>query len=139
VALAGIVTAFAMFIPLGPVVSGGLAVVLYHRRTRKAVIAPSIGAKLGALSGATGFAIVAILNFLEVLMFNMGPEIRAKMLEAFEQAATRANAPEVLQMVKSQEDLALVAMVLGTLCGAVVLSTLGGTLGASLLRIKRSK
>jgi hypothetical protein len=143
-ALAGLIAAVLMFIPLGAfglgmIAAGVLAVLFYRRRNPGASLSPGMGARLGALSGMLGFGIFAIFTSIEVLIFHSGGQLRAALLEAVQQSAARASDPQaqqVLDYLKSPPGLALV-MILGLALMFVVfliLSSLGGALGATLLR-----
>jgi hypothetical protein len=143
-ALAGLIAAVLMFIPLGAfglgmIAAGVLAVLFYRRRNPGAGLSPGMGARLGALSGMLGFGIFAVFTSVEVLVFHSGGQLRAALLEAVQQSASRASDPQAQQLLdylKSPPGLALV-MVLGLALMFVVfliLSSLGGALGAMLLR-----
>jgi hypothetical protein len=143
-ALAGLIAAVLMFIPLGAfglgmIAAGVLAVLFYRRRNPLASLSPGMGARLGALSGLLGFGIFAVFTSVEVVAFHSGGQLRAALLEAVQQSAARASDPQaqqILDYLKSPPGLALV-MVLGLAFMFVVfliLSSLGGALGAMLLR-----
>lgn len=143
-ALAGVIAALLMFIPLGAfglgMMAGGiLAVLFYRRRNPGAEVTPGMGARLGAASGALGFGVFAIFTAIEVLVFHSGGQLRAALLEAIQQSAARSSEPQaqqVLEYLKSPPGLALM-MGLGLIVMFVVfliLSSLGGAVGAALLR-----
>jgi hypothetical protein len=145
-ALAGLIAAVLMFIPLGAfglgmIAAGVLAVLFYRRRNPIGILTPGMGARLGAVSGMLGFAIFAVFTSVEVLVFHSGGQLRAALLEAVQQSASRTSDPQaqqVLAYLKSPPGLALV-MVLGLALMFVVFlifSSLGGALGAVLLRRK---
>jgi hypothetical protein len=145
-ALAGLVAALLMFIPLGAfglgmIAAGVLAVLFYRRRDPSSNLTAGMGARLGALSGTLGFAIFAIFTAMEVLVFHSGGELRSALLQAIQQSAARSSDPQAQQIVeylKSPPGLALV-MGLGLVVMFVVFlafSTLGGALGAALMRRK---
>jgi len=112
--------------------------VLYGRRCPTAVITTGVGARLGAASGGIGFGIAAVLTSVGMLLFPTGNEMRDRMLEAIEQSAARYPAPEAqatIQYLKSPQGLTIM-LALGlamTLAFFVVLSTLGGVIGASVV------
>ncbi len=135
-----------MIIPLGAfglgmLAVGALSVLLYRRRNPAANLTPGMGARLGAVSGALGFGIFAILTSVEMLVFRSGGQLRAALLEAVQQSAARSSDPQaqqLLEYLKTPQGLALV-MVLGLIVMFVaflVFSSLGGALGAALLRRK---
>jgi hypothetical protein len=145
-ALAGLIAAVLMFIPLGAfglgmIAAGVLAVLFYRRRNADANLSPGMGARLGAISGMLGFGIFAVFTSVEVLVFHSGGQLRAALLEAVQQSASRTADPQaqqILDYLKSPPGLALV-MVLGLAVMFVVFlifSSLGGALGAVLLRRK---
>ena len=143
-ALAGLIAAFLMFIPLGAfglgMTAGGILSVLFYRRRNPGVgVSPGMGARLGAVSGALGFGIFAIFTAIEVMVFHSGGQLRASLLEAIQQSAARsseAQAQQALEYLKSPAGLALM-MGLGlavVLVLFLLLSTLGGALAAAWLR-----
>jgi hypothetical protein len=145
-ALAGFLAAVLMLIPLGAfglgiLAAGILSVLFYHRKTPVANITPGVGARLGALSGMLGFSMFAILTAVESLVFRSGGELRAALLAAIEKSAARSSDPQAQQMInylKSPPGLALVMAVglLVMLFAFLIFSTLGGVIGAILLRRK---
>lgn len=126
---------------LGMLAAGALSVALYRRRNPVANLTPAMGARLGALSGALGFAIFALLTSVGIVVFRSGGQLRAALLEAVQQSATRSSDPQVQQLLeylRTPQGLALM-MILGLLVMFVaflVFSSLGGALGAALLRRK---
>lgn len=121
--------------------AGALAVLLYRRRYPSASLTPGTGARLGALSGILGSAMFAIFAALEMAVSRTGGQLRATLLEAVQQSASRSSDPqaqELLQWFKTPQGLTLI-MVLGLIVMFVVFlifSSLGGALGAVLLRKK---
>jgi hypothetical protein len=145
-ALSGLVAALLMLTPLGAfglgmLAAGILCVFLYRRVDPFLNLTPWTGARLGAASGAMGFAILMTIFAIGVAAFNAGGEIHQKMLDAIQQAAARSSDPQAQQAVeffKTAPGLTLF-MILGSilLCIMFVLfSGLGGALGAVLLRRK---
>ncbi|HXZ41243.1 MAG TPA: zinc ribbon domain-containing protein [Terriglobales bacterium] len=145
-ALAGLIAAVLMFIPLGAfglgmIAAGVLAVLFYRRRNPVGNLSPGMGARLGAVGGTLGFGIFAIFTAIEVLVFHSGGQLRAALLEAIQQSAARTSDPQaqqILDYLKSPPGLALV-MGLGLAVMFVVFlifSSLGGALAAALLRRK---
>ena len=143
-ALAGVIAALLMFIPLGAfglgMAAGGILAVLFYRRRNPGVdVTPGMGARMGAVTGALGFGVFAVFTAIEVLVFHSGGQLRAALLEAIQQSAARSSEPQaqqLLEYLKSPPGLALM-MGLGLLLMFVVflvLSCLGGALAAALLR-----
>jgi hypothetical protein len=126
---------------LGMLAAGALSVVLYRRRNPAANLTPGVGARLGAVSGALGFGIFAVLTSIEMVVFRSGGQLRAALIEAVQQSAARSSDPQaqqLLEYLKTPQGLALV-MVLALIvmfAAFLVFSSLGGALGAALLRRK---
>ncbi len=146
-AQAGLIAAALMAIPLGAsfglgmLAAGFLSVLFYRRRVFGANLTSGLGMRLGALSGLFGFGIFAVLSALETAVFHSGGELRAALMQAVEQAASRnadPQAQQMLQWLKTSQGLMLV-MILGLVVMFflfVILSSLGGVLGAVALRRK---
>jgi hypothetical protein len=145
-ALAGLIAAVMMLIPvgafgLGMLAAGALSVMFYRRRNPVANVTPGAGARLGALSGILGFGIFAIFTAIEMLVFRSGGQLRDALLQAIQQSAARSSDPQaqqVLEYLKSPQGLALM-MVLGFVMmglAFLIFSSLGGALAAVLLRRK---
>ncbi len=137
--------AFGLMVPLlAGLGAGVLAVSLYRRSNPAWNVNARSGAKLGAVSGIFFFVIAAVMESLAVVVFHVGGEIRQKMLEGLQQAATRSSDPQVqaaFDRLKTPEGIALmfafgllvlfiVAIAAGSLAGALT--------GAFLGRRKRS-
>ena len=145
-ALAGLIAAFLMFIPLsafglGMIAAGILSVVFYRRRIPASNLSPAMGARLGAVSGAMGFGIFAVFSAVGTLVFHSGGELRTALLEAIQQSAARSADPQVqkaFDYLKTPPGLALM-MGLGlgfVLVTFLILSSLGGAVGAAMMRKK---
>jgi len=143
VAIALIVTRLAAF-GVAMLAAGALAVVFYHRRNPGANLSAGAGARLGAVSGALGFGILTIVFAFGTAVLHSGAELRQKMLDAVQQAASRSSDPQAAQAVeflKTPQGL-VVAMILGlilTFVAFVLFSSLGGVMGATLLRRKDAR
>jgi len=146
-ALAGLIAACLMFVPLGAfgigMLAGGVLALLFYRRRRPfGQLTPGMGAQLGAVSGVFGFVIFALFTAIEVLVFHSGGQLRAALLEAVEQSASRASDPQaqqVLNYLKSPPGLALV-MAIGLAVMFVMfllLSSVAGAVTAAFLRRRR--
>ena len=120
--------------------AGFLCVIFYRQRCRVASIGPRIGAKLGALAGAIGAAILAALLGLGLAM-GMGPKVQETFLKQLQDYAAQNSdprVPQVLELAKTHDGFVLM-LTLGlvmTFAASVLLSALGGLLGAILLRRK---
>jgi hypothetical protein len=140
---AGVIAAVLMIIPLGAsaalgmLAAGFLSVLFYRRRVPDANPAPGIGARLGAVSGALGFVFFGLLTAL----FRAGGEFRSALGQAVEQAAARNSDPQaqqVFQYLKTPQGLDLV-LIMGLIMMLIVflmVSSLGGAIGAAMLRRK---
>ena len=124
---------------VGMVAAGAIAVVLYCRRISAPAITAGIGAKVGALSGAIGFAIFGVFLGLDVTIFHSGAELREAMTRAVEQAAARAADPQaqsVASWLKSPDGMVLMMefVLFFTFVIFLILASIGGALGAALMR-----
>jgi len=145
-AVAGLVAAILMLIPLGAfglgmLAAGALSVLLYQRRNADASLTAGVGARLGALSGMLGFAIFAFLTAAETFLFHTGGELRTALLEAIKQSAAHSSDPQtklVIEYLQSPPGLILVmaAGVIVMLFAFLIFSCLGGVIGAILMRPK---
>jgi hypothetical protein len=145
-AWAGLIAALALMIPLGGFIlatlaAGALSVLLYRRRRPNTDLTPGTGARLGAASGVIGFGLAAVLLAVSVVLFHTGGELRGLLLDAVQQQAARNPNPEaqqVLAFFKSPEGFAVI-MIVGLVMmflAVLIFSSIGGALGASLLRRK---
>jgi hypothetical protein len=146
VAVSGFLSALLMLVPLGGfglgmLAAGVLAVLLYRRRVPDANLTPGAGLRLGAASGAIGFAAFAVFTAAEVFVFHGAGDINAAMVQAVNQAVARSSDPQArqaLEYLKTAQGLNLV-MALGLMVmflAFLIFSSLGGAIGAVLLRRK---
>jgi len=131
--IAALVTSFGLMVPLLAVLGAGfLAVNLYHRRNPAWNVNARSGAQLGAVCGLLFFGISAVLETLAVELFHTGGQVRQKMLEALQQAASRSNDPQVqaaFDHLKTPEGLVLM-LVFGLVFLLVVSIAAGSVAGA---------
>lgn len=142
---AGSIAALLSLLPLGfilgPPLGGFLSVLLYRRRSWSADPSPSAGFRLGALSGLFGFAIFAVLAGAQVLLLHGQNDVRAAMIEAIHRQQARNPDPQSRQMLDyflTPHGLMLM-MIVGVIFMAiafVLLSGIGGSISAALLRRK---
>jgi len=144
-ALAGLIASILIAIPLGAsfglgmLAAGFLAVVFYRRRVPNASLRPGKGARLGVVSGAFGFGMFAVVTSIQMVILHSGDQLRAQLLDALQQSASRTSDPQAQQMLdyfRSPPGLVLI-MILGLIfmfIAFVVFSAIGGALGAALLR-----
>jgi hypothetical protein len=142
-ARAGVIAAILMIIPLGASVglgmlaAGFLSVLFYRRRVPNANPGPGTGARLGAVSGALAFVFFGLLTAL----FRAGSEFRSALGQAVEQAAARNSDPQARQLfeyLKTPQglDLVLIMGVIMMLIVFLMVSSLGGAIGAAMLHRK---
>jgi hypothetical protein len=142
-ARAGVIAAILMIIPLGASVglgmlaAGFLSVLFYRRRVPHANPGPGTGARLGAVSGALAFVFFGLLTAL----FRAGSEFRSALGQAVEQAAARNSDPQAQQLfeyLKTPQglDLVLIMGVIMMLIVFLMVSSLGGAIGAAMLHRK---
>jgi hypothetical protein len=131
--IAALVMTLGLMVPLLAVLGAGvLAVNLYHRQNRGWNVNARSGAKLGALCGILFFGISAVLETLATALFHTGGQIRQKMLDALQQAASRTSDPQVqaaFASLKTPEGVALM-LVFGLLVLFLVSIAAGGIAGA---------
>jgi hypothetical protein len=119
--------------------AGFLGVVFYRRRVPAANLRPGKGARLGAVSGAFGFGMFAVVTSIQMVISHSGEQLRAQLLEALQQSASRTSDPQAQQMLdylRTPPGLVLM-MIMGLalmFIAFVLFSALGGALGAALLR-----
>jgi hypothetical protein len=146
VAVGGMVGATLMIFPLGAfglgmLAAGAMAAYFYHRRSPASELTAGIGAKLGALSGVFGFSIFAIFAAAITLLAGT-QKLRDTLLQAVNQSAARTTDPQTLQAFeyfKTPPGLAII-LVIGLVflfLMFLVLSTVGGALGAAWIRRRR--
>ncbi|HEX4485748.1 MAG TPA: zinc ribbon domain-containing protein [Terriglobales bacterium] len=124
---------------LGMILAGILSVVFYRWRSPDASVSPASGMLLGALSGFVGFLVLLFFAVSATVMGGGSP-----LRQALEQAVARSpqasdpQSKQLLEMIQTQQGLLII--VIGCMIIAffliVVLTALGGALGASLLRRK---
>jgi hypothetical protein len=137
-ALAGSLEAFFSLFGFGMVVGGFISVALYRRRSARGVISGGMGARLGVVSGGFGFVIFALIRAVSIVVFHAGARLRAEMLQALDQAIARNPDPQaqaMLQYFKSPDGFTflMIFVTLAALVSFLLLSTVGGLLGAKIL------
>lgn len=138
--ISGLVMSLGLMVPLLAALGAGfLAVTLYHHRNPAWSVTARSGAQLGAVCGLFFFAVSAILESLAVALFHTGGQVRQKILEALQQAASRSSDPQVqaaFDRLKTPEGLAamlivglvilfVVSIVAGSIAGALTGAVLG--------------
>jgi hypothetical protein len=122
-----------LMVPLLAGLSAGfLAVTLYHRQNAAWGVDARSGAQLGALCGVLFFGIGAVFETAAVVLFHTGSQVRQKILEALQQAASRSSDPQVqaaFETLKTPQGMALL-LVFGLLVLFLVSIAAGGLAGA---------
>jgi hypothetical protein len=141
-ALAALISVLLIALGLNPFVAmlgaGVLAVIFSRRHSPEIVIKAGTGARLGAITGLFCFGMSAILEVLVVAVFHKGPEVRNAMVQAIQQAATKANDPQVTAAVdylKSPQGLAVMLLfaLISAFFVSIILGSIGGALGGAFL------
>jgi hypothetical protein len=142
--ISALVMALGLMVPLlAGLGAGFLGVTLYHRRSPAWSVTARSGAQLGALCGLLFFGMAAVFEALAMVLFHTSGQLRQKMLEALQQAASRTTDPQVqaaFERLKTPEGLAAM-LVLGLIFLFVVsiaAGSLGGALTGAFLGRKRS-
>lgn len=147
--LAGAVTALVLIIPLAayalwPLAAGALAVLFYKRRQSGAELSGGDGARVGAVAGLFAFAMFAVLMGMQMAAMSGSGKFRDMMTQALQQSAARNPSPEAQDMVQkflTPEGIAVMVVLVFVmfLVMFVGLSSIGGVLGARLLKKRENK
>jgi hypothetical protein len=112
--------------------AGFLAVTLYQRQNAAWSVDARSGAQLGAVCGVLFFGIGAVFETAAVVLFHTGSQVRQKILEALQQAASRSSDPQVqaaFETLKTPQGMALL-LVFGLLVLFLVSIAAGSLAGA---------
>jgi hypothetical protein len=113
--VAALVMGLGLMVPLLAAFGAGfLAVNLYHRSNAAWIVTGRSGAKLGAVCGIFFFAIAALLETIAAAFLHTGGQMREKVMDALQQAATRSNDPQVqaaFEQLKTPEGITLMLVV----------------------------
>jgi hypothetical protein len=125
---------------LGMLAAGFLSVILYRRRCPAIHVTARVGARLGALTGGLGFAVLAVILALWTV-FRSGKEIHDSLLNYVQQYAAHSSDPrtqQVLDLFTTPEGFTfiMVLTLIMTLIAFLIFSSLGGAVGAFLLHRK---
>jgi hypothetical protein len=138
--IAALLMAFGLMVPLLAVLGAGfLAVSIYHRKNPAWLVNTRSGAQVGAVCGILFYVFAAVFEAVAVVVFHTGGEVRKKMLEALQQAASRSNDPQVqaafeklrtpqgifIMLVFGMIFLFLLSIAAGSLSGALTGAFLG--------------
>jgi hypothetical protein len=125
---------------LGMLAAGFLCVVLYRRRCPAAQLTAGLGARLGALTGALGFGVLAAILGLWTV-FRSGKDIHDALLNYIQQYAARSSdthMQQVLDLFNTPEGFVLIMVLtlVMTLVAFAIFAGLGGAIGAFVLQRK---
>jgi hypothetical protein len=138
--ISALVMALGLMVPLlAGLGAGFLAVTLHQRRNPAWSVNARSGAQVGAVCGLLFFGISAIFEALTVALFHTGGQVRQKILEVLQQAASRSTDPQVqaaFDRMKTPDGLAamliffivllfLVSIAAGSIAGALTGAFLG--------------
>jgi len=120
--------------------AGLLCVLFYRRRCQAALITPGMGARLGALTGALGFGILAAILALAAAL-GLKQQLQDAFLKALQEYGAHSSDPHVAQVIELSKTpegftLLMVLFLAMTLVAFLICSSLGGVFGALLLRRK---
>ena len=136
------VASLLMALGLNPFVAmlsvGFLAVLFFRQGAHGIAVKTMAGAGLGALAGVLWFAVSSILEVLIVTFAHKGPEIRTELIAKIQQTASQTNDPQVLALfdklkTPSGVEVLILTGLMFAFLAAIVLGSIGGALGASLL------
>lgn len=126
--------------------AGALAVSLYQKRVPGTLITPGMGMRVGALAGAFGFVVNAVVSTISFVTFRSTADLRKAMEDQMQRQMASNPDPKVQAMMEqmfnwmSSPQGAATLIVLGLLVMGVmfvVFSAAGGALGASMFRGSR--
>ena len=120
--------------------AGFLSVVLYRRRCPATHLTAGMGARLGALTGALGFGVLAAILALWTAV-RSGKEIHDALLNYIQQYAAHSSDPhmqQVMEIFNTPEGFTFIMILtlIMTLIAFTIFSSLGGAVGAFLLHRK---
>jgi hypothetical protein len=147
-AAAGVLISIALVVPLAifflwMLVGGALAVALYRRRN-PGPLSPGAGARIGAVGGLVGYILFAFAYSVLLLLSHGGGQLRDELIRRIQEVAARnpdPQAQQLMQKMMTPEALAIMiaaGLVLFLFC-FVVLSSIGGAIGAALFKEPDSK
>jgi hypothetical protein len=121
--------------------AGAVAVTLYRRQVPDTLITPGMGMKIGALAGAFGFMVNAVVTTASFVMLRSSGNFRSAMQEQMQKQMSSNPDPKVQEMMQRMLDwvgtpqgaATLIVIVLVVMAVLFVLITAaGGALGASM-------
>lgn len=134
--IAGILLVLLLGLSLGLSVLGGgfLAVAFYRWRTPLAQISAGLGVRLGTLSGAFAFGILAAALGVGAAVLHSWERVQHNVLEMVREASSRNPypvPPEVMEFLQTPGGF--VAFLFVTLVAFLVFGILGGAIGGAIL------
>ncbi len=150
---AGLIAGVGAAVPLPPfiilsmIAAGGLSIAFYMRFEPHAEVRTSTGLKMGALAGFFGFLMYGIVASLTMLSAQTRSQFRVDMAKALQDAAVKSADPRAADMIRPFIDqlntpsglaMMFALMLVFLLIFFVILSGIGGTVGASLFGHRRS-
>jgi hypothetical protein len=126
---------------LGMVLTGIIAVLLYHR-LNAGPLRSGKAARLGAVAGAIAFAATAFLTVLAVVILNTQQQFHDVMMKAIEQSVAHRSGPDVqsfLDWLHTSQgfDTVLAFGMVGALLLSMLFSAAGGLIGSTLFRDRK--
>lgn len=126
---------------LGILMAGFLSVYFYRRRNPLVRPTLKLGARLGALSGAFGFAIVAIAASTATAIGHSGEELHRLTLKTLQERMSRSPDPgmqPLLDLYATRQGFIIIMILVSIIVFLLFLavSSIGGVIGAALLRRK---
>ena len=126
--------------------AGALSVSLYQKQVPGTFVTPGMGMKVGALAGAFGFIVNAIVTTVSFVAFRSNGDFRHAMQEQIDKQMSSNPDPKVKEMMQHMLDwistpqgaATMMVMVLVILAVVFLLFTAaGGALGASMFGRRR--
>ncbi len=140
---AGLLGVMANLIPygLGMVLTGIIAVLLYHR-VNAGALRSGKAARLGAVAGAIAFAATAFLIVLAVVILNLQQQFHDFLMKGFEQSAAHQSGPDAqsfLQWIHTPQgfDMMFAFFMAAALLLSMLVSAVGGLIGSTLFRDRK--
>jgi len=126
---------------LGMVLTGIIAVLLYHR-VNAGSLRGGRAARLGAVAGAIAFAATAFLTVLAIVVLNSQQQFHDVMMKAIEQSVARQSGTDVqpfLQWIHTPPgfDTMLAIGMVAALLLSMLFSAAGGLIGSTLFRDRK--
>jgi hypothetical protein len=141
---AGAIGSLLSTLPLGFVIGvplAGVVAVRFYKGRAATLVAPTLGFRLGALSGLFAFGMLVLVRTIATALFGGGGELRQAMIERIHQVQTTnpdPQAQQIFQYFLTPQGMTVI-MLLGLLFMCIVfvlLAGLGGLISASVQQRK---